>query len=63
MKQIIEWAKARLAEPSTQRSLPMLAISVIAIVYAMIKGEDSTAIVAAGTALYAAINSATSEKL
>jgi hypothetical protein len=61
MNSAIEWIKARLSEKSTQRSLPMLAISIIAIIYAMLRGEDSTAIVAAGTALYAMMNAATPE--
>jgi hypothetical protein len=58
LDQAMKWLRARLAEPSTQRSLPMLVISVVAIVYAIIRGEDSAAIVAAGTALYSAIHSA-----
>jgi hypothetical protein len=62
MKEFLNWAKARLAERSTQRSIPMYFFSVAAAIYAIIHNEPSSALVSAGTALYSVMNAVTSEK-
>ena len=59
MNEIINWVKKRWAEKSTQRSVPAFGIAVIAIGYAIVKGEPSSAILAAGVMLYTALNAVT----
>jgi len=58
---VLKWIAERWAEPSTKRSVPAFAIATIAIVYAVIKGEPSSAILAAGVMLYTFLNTVTSE--
>ena len=47
---------------STQRSVPAFGIALIAIGYAIAKGEPSSAILAAGVMLYTALNAVTPDK-
>lgn len=55
----MNWLSARWAEPSTQRSFPVFLIALVAVVYAIAKGEPSSAILAAGVMLYTALNTIT----
>jgi hypothetical protein len=59
IKRIKKWLSARWAEPSTRRSVPVFVIAFVAIVYAIVKGEPSSAILAAGVMIYTALNSIT----
>lgn len=59
---VAEWLSARLAEPSTQRSIPACIIAVIAMIYAIVKSEPSSAILAASTTIYTFMNAITPEK-
>jgi hypothetical protein len=56
---VIKWIKDRWAEESTKRSFPALIVATIAMVYAMFKGEPSSAILAAGVVYYTARNTVT----
>jgi hypothetical protein len=59
MNKIFAWLSARWSEPSTRRSVPVFVIAFVAIVYAIVKGEPSSAILAAGVMIYTALNSIT----
>lgn len=59
MDKIIAYIKERWAEKSTQRSVPVFGIALCAIIYAITNGEPSSAILAAGTMLYTALNAVT----
>jgi hypothetical protein len=61
MNKFITWGKARLAEKSTQRSLPAFFGALAAVIYAIVNKEPSSAILAAVTMFYTAHNAITPE--
>lgn len=61
METVLKWIMARWAEKSTQRSVPACVIAIVAMVYAIIKSEPSSAILAASTTIYTFMNAVTPE--
>ena len=59
---VLEWISARWAEKSTKRSVWLIACGIIAIIYAIINHEPSSAITGAGIVIYGALNGATPER-
>ena len=60
-EKILAWIIARWSEKSTKRSVWLVGCGVVAIVYAIINKEPSSAITGAGILIYGTINSATPE--
>ncbi|NTV60639.1 MAG: hypothetical protein HGA77_04950 [Chlorobiaceae bacterium] len=62
MTKALAWIAARWKEPSTKRSIWLVGTGIIAIVYAIINREPSSAIVGAGTTIYGLLNASTPER-
>lgn len=58
---VLKWLVERWKEPSTKRSVWLVGCGIIAIVYAIINREPSSAITGAGIVIYGALNAATPE--
>jgi hypothetical protein len=61
-EKVLTWCAARWKEPSTKRSVWLIGCGVIAIIYAIINHEPSSAITGAGILIYGALNGATPER-
>ncbi len=59
---LLSWCAARWKEPSTKRSVWLIGCGLVAIVYAIINHEPSSAITGAGIVIYGALNGATPER-
>jgi hypothetical protein len=63
IEKFLKWCAERWKEKSTKRSVWLIGCGVIAIVYAIINHEPSSAITGAGITIYGAFNAATPDTL